>query len=107
LKKAGEETYADEIDLSTLIHPLEWSLILKIGRFPEVFIEAAENLKPNAIAEYANDLANCFNSFYAAVPVIQAETPTLRAARLALVDAIRITLRNALQLLGIEAPARM
>jgi arginyl-tRNA synthetase len=72
-----------------------------------VFIEAAENLKPNAIAEYANDLANCFNSFYAAVPVIQAETPTLRAARLALVDAIRITLRNALQLLGIEAPARM
>lgn len=107
LKKAGEKIDASETDLSALIHPLEWNLILKVGKFPEVFIEAAENLKPNEIAEYANDLSNCFNSFYAAVPVIQAETTTLRAARLALVGAIRITLRNAIQLLGIEAPTRM
>jgi len=52
-------------------------------------------------------LADKFNTFYNAFPVIKAEPPELSNARLALVDAVRIVLRNALNLIGIYAPERM
>jgi arginyl-tRNA synthetase len=75
--------------------------------FPEVFLEAVNNLKPSIIAEYANSLADKFNSFYSSVPVIQAESRNLRDARMELVSAVGTVLRNALLMLGIEAPERM
>lgn len=94
-------------DFSLLTDPLECELVKRIAIFPEVFTDAAEKLMPSVIAEFANDLAARFNSFYASLPVIRAETVGLRDARLALVDAVRITVRNALSLLGIEALKRM
>ena len=94
-------------DLKLLKEQIERDLILMISRFPEIFIDAAENLKPHLIAEYANSLADKFNTFYAALPVIKAEPPELSMARIMLVDAVRITLHNALNLIGIEAPERM
>lgn len=86
---------------------LERELVLAIAEFPETFIEAAETLKPNMIADYVNTLSDKFNTFYNAYPVIKAEPKELSDARLALVDAIRIVLRNALNLIGISAPERM
>jgi len=94
-------------DYSLLDNPLEHDITLMLARFPEVFIDAAENLKPNIIADFANALADKFNTFYNALPVIKAKPLELSDARLALVDAVRIALRNALNLLGIEAPQRM
>jgi arginyl-tRNA synthetase len=105
LKKAGEEPA--ERDYSLLGHPLERELVMMIAKFPETFASAAEDLKPNEIAEYANLLADKFNSFYAALSVIKAEPAGLSGARLALVNAVRIVLRNALDLLRIGAPERM
>jgi len=90
-----------------LKEPIERELVLILARFPEVFIDSAANLRPNQIAEFANNLADRFNSFYNALPVIKAKPVELSDARLALVDATRIVLRNALSLLGIEAPERM
>jgi arginyl-tRNA synthetase len=52
-------------------------------------------------------LADKFNRFYTKLPVIKAESAGLSDARLALVDATRIVVRNALKLLGIAAPERM
>jgi len=86
---------------------LEREIILALAGFPDVFIEAAELLKPNLIAEFANTLADKFNTFYNALPVIKAKPKELSDARLALVDAVRIVLRNALNLIGIVAPERM
>ena len=86
---------------------LEREIILALAGFPDVFIEAAELLKPNLIAEFANTLADKFNTFYNALPVIKAKPKGLSDARLALVDAVRIVLRNALNLIGIVAPERM
>jgi len=100
----------DEIgraDFSSLKERIERDLILMISRFPEIFLDASENLKPHIIADYANSLADKFNSFYASLPVIKAEPAGLRAARIMLVDAVRITIRNSLDLIGIEAPERM
>ncbi len=82
-------------------------MILMLARFPEVFLDAAENLRPTAIADYVNSLADKFNKFYTKMPVIKAESAELSDARLALVDATRIVLRNGLKLLGIEAPDKM
>jgi arginyl-tRNA synthetase len=59
------------------------------------------------IADFANALADKFNSFYSALPVIKAESQELSDARLALVDAVRIVLRNNLNLIGIVAPEKM
>ena len=86
---------------------LEHEIILAISSFPDIFIEAAELLKPNLIADFANVLADKFNTFYNALPVIKAQPQELSDARLALVDAVRIVLRNALNLIGIVAPERM
>jgi len=90
-----------------LAEKLEHELILQLASFPDMFIEAAEYLKPAAIADYANGLADKFNAFYNALPVIKAETPDLSSARLALTDTIRIVLNNALSLIGVVAPERM
>jgi len=82
-------------------------LILMLSRFPEIFVEAAENLKPNLIADFANALSDKFNTFYNALPVIKAKPQGLSDARLMLVYAVKTALHNALALLGIEAPERM
>jgi arginyl-tRNA synthetase len=97
----------EKAETSLLREPVERDIVLMIARFPEIFVDAADNLKPSALADYANALADRFNTFYAALPVIKAGTPELSNARLMLVDAVRITLRNALNLIGIEAPKRM
>jgi arginyl-tRNA synthetase len=86
---------------------LERELILHLAGFPDMFIEATEYLKPNMIADYTNTLADKFNTFYNALPVIKAETPELSGARVALTDAIRTVLSNALTLIGVVAPERM
>jgi arginyl-tRNA synthetase len=105
LRKAQKEP--EKPDYSLLVEPLERDLVLALARFPEVFIDSAESLKPNAIADFANILADKFNSFYNALPVIKAKPKALSDARLALVKAISIVLRNSLSLIGIVAPEKM
>lgn len=105
LKKASKKP--EEADYSLLKEPLEHDLILMLSRFPEVFVEAAESLKPNLIAGFANSLSDKFNTFYNALPVIKAKPQELSDARLMLVYAVKTVLHNAFALLGIEAPERM
>ena len=90
-----------------LAEKLEKELILNIANFPDMFIEATEYLKPNMIADYTNALADKFNTFYNAYPVIKADSPQLSDARIALTKAIQTVLRNALNLIGVVAPEKM
>jgi arginyl-tRNA synthetase len=94
-------------DYTLLMEPLERDIILMLARFPEVFVNAAESLKPSAIADFSNALADKFNSFYAALPVIRTEPRELSDARLALVEATTIVLKTTLDVLGIETLERM
>lgn len=105
LRKAAREI--GKPDCSLLKESLERDIILLLARFPEVFTGAVNTLKPNAISDFADALADKFNSFYNALPVIKAEPPELSDARLALVDATSIVFRNILRLLGIEALEKM
>ncbi len=105
LRKASRNP--ENADFSLLTDSMERDLVLTLARFPDIFLDAAENLKPNAIADYVNLLADKFNKFYTKLPVLKAKSARLSDARLALVDATRIVFRNALELLGIESPERM
>jgi arginyl-tRNA synthetase len=80
---------------------------VKLSLFPEVVGEAAESLRPELIAEYANELSATFNLFYDNVPVLKTEDEGLRVARLRLVEGVKIVLANALGIMGINAPTRM
>ncbi len=94
-------------DFSQLRDPKEREIVSAVANWPEVFAEAADVLKPGTITAYLNSLADKYNSFYSALRVLNAETPGLVGARLALVDAVRVVLRNGCAALGIEAPERM
>ncbi len=105
LRKAGESSAKP--DFALLKERLERDLVLDLAGFPDVFVDAAEYLKPNMIADYVNALADKFNTFYGALPVIKAEPKELSAARLELTGAVRIVLNNALTLIGVVAPEKM
>ena len=105
LRKASRTP--ENVDYSLLTDPIEHDIILTLAQFPQVFLDSAENLRPNAIADYVNMLADKFNKFYSKLAVIKAESVSLSDVRLILVDSARIVFRNALKLLGIEAPERM
>jgi arginyl-tRNA synthetase len=105
LRKADKKPEKPAYEL--LADKLEKEIVLALASFPDTFIEAAEYLKPYLIADYANALADKFNTFYNAFPVIKAEPQGLSDARLALTEAVRIVLRNALNLIGVFAPEKM
>jgi arginyl-tRNA synthetase len=105
LRKA--DRLPEKPDFGLLKERLERELVLMLAGFPEVFIDAAEYLKPNMIADYTNALADKFNTFYGALPVIKAEPKELSEARLGLTDAVRTVLGNALNLIGVVPPEKM
>jgi arginyl-tRNA synthetase len=105
LRKAAYEPKTPAFEL--LSEKLEKELILNLAGFPDMFIEATEYLKPNMIADYANALADKFNTFYNAYPVLKADSERLIDARLALVKAIQTVMKNALNLIGVTAPEKM
>lgn len=86
------------------LHEKEIMLIKKIGEFPLQVKKAAESLNPGIIANYAFRLASQFNEFYAACKVVGSEEEVFR---IKLVDVFRITLKNSLDLLGIEVLEQM
>ena len=90
-----------------LVEKLELELVLALAGFADMFIESTEYYKPNMIADYVNALADKFNTFYNAYPVLKADSQELSEARLALTNAIRIVIHNALNLIGIVAPEKM
>lgn len=93
-------------DLSLLNTESEIDLMKKIALFPEEVSQAALRREPHAMARYALELAGLFHPFYNTYRVIT-EDRGLSMARLVLVDAVRLTLKNALEILGIAAPGRM
>ncbi|MBU1026181.1 MAG: arginine--tRNA ligase, partial [Candidatus Margulisbacteria bacterium] len=97
--RGGEEGV--RADLSSLTEPSERDLIFKLMTWPDVVAEAARLRHPHRITEYGKELGAVFHSFYEKCRVLG------NPARLVLVDASRITLRNVLQLLGISAPESM
>jgi arginyl-tRNA synthetase len=93
-------------DCSLLTHPLEHLLLLKVGQMPDVFCEAADQLKPEELASYASTVAEKFHEYYEKADVIHVDEQ-VKNARASLVAAVQIVLRNSMALLGIELNERM
>jgi arginyl-tRNA synthetase len=104
LRKVGE--MPRHVDASPLTHPLERLLVFKIGQMPHAFIEAADQLKPEELANYANSLAEKFHEYYEKVDVIHSNEQ-VKNARAILVKAVQVALRNSMELLGIRVSERM
>jgi arginyl-tRNA synthetase len=96
-----------DLDARLLQHDSELELIKKLARFPIIIDEACEGCKPHSITTYLFETASQFNQFYRDCPVLPEKDPKLRNARLALVYATRIVLKNGLDFLGIIAPEEM
>ena len=95
-----------DIDLSLLDKPEEIELLRKIAQFPGEIKQSAEALEPAKIVKYVSDLAGLFHSFYNANRV-KVDDNALMLARLKLIDSVRITIKNALAILAVEAPEKM
>ncbi len=84
----------------------ELVLLRRLSRYPEIVEAAALAYEPHQLAYYLRELANDFHTYYNAHIFLVAEAP-LRNARLGLINATRIVLRNGLALLGVSAPDTM
>ena len=114
LEKAEDES-SSNLDLALLSTDAEFELVKAIAQMPYELLEVARALKKNAwgtsftsnrLTAYAYGLANLFSKFYDSCPVHKAE-PDVRASRLALVHAFKMTMANSLTVLGIPVVDRM
>lgn len=96
----------DAWDPRLLENPQERSLLKLMARFPSVVKESAASRRPHQMAIFAYELAKTFNLFYRDCPVLRSEE-ALRRVRLAVVEAFRSVLGNALKCLGIKALEEM
>lgn len=90
-----------------LVHEKEIELVKHINEFRDEVIESAKQRAPHKIANYIQKLAQLFHSFYNDCYVIDENHLDLSSQRLALVKAAQITLKNALNLIGVNAPEKM
>lgn len=105
----GADALSDDA-LAALTLPEERSMLKKIAAFPDVVAGAAEALEPHRVLFYAQDLIADFHGYftkYRSTERIVSDDETKTQGRLALVAALRLTLKNALGILGIEAPEYM
>lgn len=103
--KKSHVTCSAEFDL--LVNNKEIELVKHINEFRNVIIDSAINRTPHKIANYIQRLAQLFHSFYNECYVIDENNLELSGQRLALVEATRITMANALDLIGVSAPEKM
>lgn len=105
--RQANNSYQKKDEYTLLNNPKEIDLLKHITSFSDVVADAAINRAPNKICNYIQKLAQYFHSFYGACKINDDSNLELTNERLALADATRITLKNALELLGVSAPEQM
>jgi arginyl-tRNA synthetase len=87
-----------DADFSLLVSDPEWELIKSLAAYPQALSEASAGLDPSRLAAYLYELSKCFSRFYHECPILNAESPALSEARLALSRAVLRVLKDALYL---------
>jgi arginyl-tRNA synthetase len=112
LNKGGGAPQIGNVDFSLLTAPEEIALVKDIARIPGAVEEAEKELEPSKLARALYEVAKTWNRYQQtgnsdkSLRII-AEDINLKDARLALVDAVRISLKKGLELLGVTAPDAM
>ncbi|WP_434579528.1 arginine--tRNA ligase [Pseudomonas sp. Z5-35] len=105
-RKLGKEF--NEIDGQIVLQaPLEQELAAKLAQFGEVLNNVADKGTPHTLCAYLYDVAGLFSSFYENCPILNAETPAQMQSRLRLAALTGRTLKQGLELLGLETLERM
>jgi arginyl-tRNA synthetase len=102
----GDRASLLQTGLTPLRHEQELGLAARLSEYPEIVAAAARDLAPHLVSFYLRDLCAAFHSYYNAVPFLVDDEPT-KLARLALIAAVGVALRNGLHLLGVSAPEKM
>ena len=105
LRKAGPQAQDEAAVFDSDVDDVTWEILKQLANFPETVQQAAQLREPSVIAKYALHLAKSFNHYYAQTKVLVDDDQL--AARLNLVQAVAIVLKEALRLLGVQAPDEM
>ncbi|MBL7847808.1 MAG: arginine--tRNA ligase [Cyclobacteriaceae bacterium] len=89
------------------LHELERNVIVRLSQFPSKLEDAAREYSPAVIANYIYTLAQDYNQFYQAIPVLNEPDSDRRAFRLAFSGATADVIRSGMRVLGIGVPDRM
>jgi arginyl-tRNA synthetase len=106
LRKAKGNTLDSRSVLGSLVYSSEIELIKELLRLQEVVEDTAADYQVQRLFQYSQDVATSFHKFYGECRVIS-EDKKLTAARLQLVKATKIVLKNTFDLMGISAPEKM
>ncbi|HQR04117.1 MAG: arginine--tRNA ligase [Proteobacteria bacterium] len=106
LQQCPDDGDAGGVDLAPLGSEKELALCARLGEYPALVENAASEHAPHLVAGYLKDLAADFHAWYNADRLLE-DDAALRTARLALARAVRQTLVNGLDILGVSAPETM
>lgn len=101
-----QDSDLETLKISSLSESAERKLALKIMQLPEIIEIVARDCYPNLLCNYLYELAGLFMRFYETCPILKAD-PRLRDSRLALSELTAATLKQGLDLLGIETLEKM
>jgi arginyl-tRNA synthetase len=108
LEKSGQHYDSNvEVDFELLNENSEKDLIKLLSKLDLVLEDSVVTLNPKTLARYAHELATTFNFYYEKIPILKEKNKGTMQARLVLVDAFGIVLKNVFDLLGIESLHRM
>ena len=96
----------DKPDFGLLKEDMEKDILRQLIKFPEAIENAARENLPHLIALYIYELASLYNNFYSSTPIIKSEMQVAKA-RIYLSKSVAITIKNGLDLLGIDTLKKM
>jgi len=109
LRQAEEKGFKPVVkeSYSSINHEKEYEVIKIMGELPSIVADAALKRRPHLVCNYIYDLATAFHSMYNAEKVIDESNVEKTNEKLALIAAIKLTIANALALIGVSAPEKM
>jgi len=105
-EKGGDLAALSQANLGLLGADTELALMTRLAEYPGMLTAAAQGLAPHDVAFYLRDLASAFHSYYAAERFL-VDDVELSRARVALLTATALVLRNGLAVIGVSAPEKM
>ena len=106
LYKLNRVNVFEKPNFSLLKEDIEKDVMKQLIKFPEAVENAARENSPHFIALYIYELASLYNNFYSSVPILKSEKQIARA-RIHLSKSVAITIKNGLNLLGIDVLEKM
>jgi arginyl-tRNA synthetase len=94
-------------NVTCLSNRIEYRIIKHLSKFAIILENTTKNMEPKLIAQYAYELATMFNLLYEKLPILKESNAEISNARISLVEAIRLTLKMSVSLVGITPLERM